>query len=137
MRGRRKNHYRTKRCPFLKPWNYIDSKGKCLHLKKFICKGTLKQVFICPRPPPLLGFFILEWSSNFAGSESGQIQCVNLLQNMVSNRTQPPPPPPSQPTTVCTVILYFDTEKGEGGELNQRRLEGQQFTKLGRINQHD
>jgi hypothetical protein len=31
-------------------------------------------------PPPLLGF-CLEWSSNFVGSESGQIQSVKLLQN--------------------------------------------------------
>jgi hypothetical protein len=36
--------------------------------KKFTYKGTLRQVFICLRPPPLLGF-CLGWSSNFAGSE--------------------------------------------------------------------
>ncbi len=64
-----------------------------------ICKGTLRQVFICLRPPPLLGF-CLGWSSNFVGSdsESGQKQSVKLLQNMVSNRTNTtpyPPPPPS------------------------------------------
>ncbi len=35
--------------------NYIDTKAKCRHLKKFTCKGTLLQVFICLRPlPPLL-----------------------------------------------------------------------------------
>jgi len=28
------------------------------------------------------------WSSNFVGSESGQIQSAKLLQNMVANRTQ-------------------------------------------------
>jgi hypothetical protein len=37
------------------------------------------------RPPPLLGF-CLGRSSNFVGSESGQIQSVKLLQNMVFNR---------------------------------------------------
>ncbi len=26
--------------------NYIDTKAKCRHLKKFICKGTLRQVFV-------------------------------------------------------------------------------------------
>jgi hypothetical protein len=35
----------------------------------------------------LLGF-CLGWSSNFVGSESGQILSVKLPQNMVSNKTQ-------------------------------------------------
>ncbi len=34
--------------------NYIDTKAKCRHLKTFTCKGTLRQVIICLRPPPLL-----------------------------------------------------------------------------------
>ncbi len=34
--------------------NYIDAKGKCRYLKKLTCKGTLRQVFICLRPDPLL-----------------------------------------------------------------------------------
>ncbi len=46
--------------------------------KKIACKGTLGQVFICLRPPPLLGF-CLGWSSNSVGSESGQILSVKLL----------------------------------------------------------
>jgi hypothetical protein len=50
----------------------IESNAKCRHLKKFICKGTLRQVFICQRPPPLLVFF-WGWSRNVVGSESGQI----------------------------------------------------------------
>ncbi len=37
------------------------------------------------------------WSSNFVGSESGQIQ------NMVSNRTQRPSPPPNHTLSVNTV----------------------------------
>jgi hypothetical protein len=79
--------------------------------------------------PSLLGF-CLGWSSNFVGSESGPIQCVKLLQNMVSNRTQHPPP---LPATHCLYILYFDTEKGGGGRVEpERRLEGQQFKNLGR-----
>jgi hypothetical protein len=58
---------------------------------------------ICLRTPTLLGF-CLGWSSNFEDSESGQIQSVKLLQNMVSNRTQPPPLP-----ATLLHILYFDT----------------------------
>jgi hypothetical protein len=53
-------------------------------------------------------------SCNFVGSESGQIQSVKLLQNMVSNRTQNAPPPPT--ATHCLYILYFEG----GGEVNQR-----------------
>jgi hypothetical protein len=88
----------------------IESSAKCRHLRKFTCKGTLRQVFICLRPPSLLGY-CLGWSSNIVGSESGQIQCVKFLQNMVSTRPHSPPTP-SQPVTVS---LYFDTGKGGRG----------------------
>ncbi len=71
-------------------------------------------VFICLRPPPLLNL-CLGWSSNFVGSESGQIQSVKLLQNTVSNRTQHHP---SQILSVYTILWH---RKGVGGrELNQR-----------------
>ncbi len=50
-----------------------ESNAKCRYLKKFTCKGTLRQVFICLRLSPLLDF-CLGWSSNFVGSESGQIK---------------------------------------------------------------
>jgi hypothetical protein len=53
--------------------------------KNLTRKGTVWQVFNCQRAPPLLGV-CLGWSSNFIGSESGQIQSVKLLQNMVSHR---------------------------------------------------
>jgi hypothetical protein len=43
--------------------------SKCRYLKKLTCKGTLRQMFICLRPPPLLGF-CLGWSTNFVGSKS-------------------------------------------------------------------
>ncbi len=79
--------------------NYIcKHKSKCRHLKKFTCKRTLRQVFTCLRPPPLLGFCLL-WSSNFEGSESGQIQRDKLLRNVISNWTQHPRRP-SPPHTV-------------------------------------
>jgi hypothetical protein len=54
------------------------------------CKGILRQVFICLRPPPL----VCVWG-NFVGPESGQIKSVKLLQNMDSKRTQHLPPPPA------------------------------------------
>ncbi len=62
-------------------------KSKMSSSKKFTCKGTLWQVFICLRPHPLLGS-CLGWSNNIVGSESGQIQSVKFLQNMVSNGGQ-------------------------------------------------
>jgi hypothetical protein len=34
----------------------IESNAKCRYLKKLTCKGTWRQVFICLRPHPLLGF---------------------------------------------------------------------------------
>ncbi len=85
------------------PINYIDTKAKCRHIKKLTCKGTLRQVFICLRPPPLLGFCLGRFS-NFVDSESGQIKSVKLLQNMVSNRTRHPPPPPSHTRSAAEVI---------------------------------
>ncbi len=114
---------------------YVDTKSKMSSSKKLTCKRTLRQVFICLRPPPLLRF-CLGWSSNFVGSKSGQKQSVKLLQNLVSTGYKPPPP---LPATHCLYILYFDTGKGEGGRESWTReeLEGQQFTKLGLIYQHD
>ncbi len=85
-----------------------------MSLNKITCKGTLRQVFICLRPPPLLGF-CLEWSNNFVGSESGHIQNVKLLQNMVSKRIQYPPPS----HTLSEYVLYFESltqGRGRGKE---------------------
>jgi hypothetical protein len=79
------------------------------------CKGTLRQVFI--------GRFLFGVVGNFVGSESGQIQSVKLLQNMVSNTTQHPPPPPS--LYISMYILYFDFGKGGGGCGGEQELEGQ------------
>ena len=47
----------------------IEGNAKCLHLKKSTCKGTLRQVFICLRSPPLLGY-CLGWCSNIVGSDT-------------------------------------------------------------------
>jgi hypothetical protein len=78
------------------------------------------------KPPPLLGF-CLGWSSNFVSSESGQIQSVKLLQNMVSNRTPSPHTPPPHLRTVqylYILIKYTDSHReGGGGEWNQRERE--------------
>ncbi len=95
------------------PINYLDTKANCPHLKKFTCNGALRLMFICLSPPPLQDL-CLRWSSNFVGSESGQIQSVKLLRNIFSNRTQHPHP---LAVTHCLYlyILYFDTEKGGGG----------------------
>ncbi len=100
----------------------IEGNAKCRHLKKLTCKGTLRQVFICLRPPPLLGF-CLGWSSNFAGSETGQIQTVKVLQNMVSNRTTCLPP---LHTVYVHTISYSHREGGGGVVEPERRGEGRQ-----------
>jgi hypothetical protein len=66
-----------------------------------------------PSPPRFL-FGVVK---QFLGSESGQIQSVKLVQNMISNTTQHPPPPSSHTLS----ILYFDFGRGGGGEeMNQR-----------------
>ncbi len=78
-------------------------------------------MFICLRPPPLLGF-CLRWYSNFVGSESGQQEIVKLIQNMVSNTTQHSPTP-SQPHTIC-IYCTLTLGKGGGGKP-EGRLEGQ------------
>jgi hypothetical protein len=46
--------------------------------------ATGAYLFETPSPPR----FLFGWSSNFVGSESGQIQSGKLLQNMVSDMTQ-------------------------------------------------
>ncbi len=71
-------------------------------------------MFICLRPPPLIGF-CLGSSSNFVGSESGLKKNVKLLPNMVSNTTQHPPPPPSHTLSVQSVLWLWG-----GGKVNQR-----------------
>ncbi len=85
----------------------MSSSKKNWHVEGF-CGSSF-----CLRPPSLLGFG-LGWSCTFVGSESGQIQSVKLLQNMVSKRTQHPPHPPT-PATHCLYTLYIDTRKGEEG----------------------
>jgi hypothetical protein len=62
--------------------------------------------------------FCLGWCSNFVGSDSGQKQSVQLLQNMVYNTTQHPPTPPHrQPHTVC---VYCTFTLGRGGRSERR-----------------
>ncbi len=99
----------------------IESDAKCHYLKKFTCKGTLGQVFIFLGPPHLLGF-CLGWSSNFVGSESSQIQSVQILQNMVQQDSTPPTPSQSHTVCIMYIFLYFDTGKGEREE-NKRESE--------------
>jgi hypothetical protein len=73
----------------------IEDNAKCRHLKKLTCKGTLRQVFISLRPPPL-------------------------------------------PFTHYVRVYRILIHTGKGGEVEpERRLEGQQVTKLGRKYRHD
>ncbi len=101
-----------------------------LSSKKFDLKRDFAQVFICLRPPSLLGF-CLGWSSNFLGSESSQIPYSVLNSCKIWSPTGLHTPTPSQPHTVCiyctptpsqphTVCIYCTLTQGGGGELNQR-----------------
>ncbi len=87
----------------------VEGNATCHHVCKLTCKGTLRPVFICLRPPQL---FCLGWSSDFVGSESGQIQSVKLLQNMIYRRTSYPPPPS---LTHCIVYKVHFFTQGRGG----------------------
>jgi hypothetical protein len=105
--------YRPPPHPFLpnrRQIRLIESNAKRCYIKKLTYKGTLRQVFICLRPPPLLDF-CLGWCCNFVGSESGQKQSAKLLQNMLSNTTQHPHP---LPATYLRYILYIVYGKGGG-----------------------
>ncbi len=84
--------------------NYIDSIPKCRQLTKLTCKGTLRQVFICLRPPPIV----------LTPPPSHTVYCIRIYS-----------------------ILIHTGKGGRGGrDEPERRLEGQQFTKLGRKYQH-
>jgi hypothetical protein len=98
--------------------NNKDTKATCRHLKK---NYLYRQVFICLRLPPLLGF-VWGWSSNFVGSGSGQIQSVNFCRIRSSTGLNIPPCTHSQPHTVC-IYNFFDFRKGRGEP--ERKLEGQ------------
>jgi hypothetical protein len=76
----------------------IEGNAECRHLKKLICKGILRQVFICMwlrTPPPLHTVYVYTWYS---------------------------------------ILIHAGKGRDEGGGRvePERRLEGQQFTKLGR-----
>jgi hypothetical protein len=86
--------------------------------KQLTYKETLRQVFICLRPLPSLGF-CCEWSSNFVGSESGQIQSVKHRQIMSLTGLN------TQPHTVPTYCTMTQVRWGGGGGEPERRLEGQ------------
>jgi hypothetical protein len=109
---------------------YINTKAKCCHLKKFTCKGILRQVFICLRPPPLVGF-CLGWSSYFVGSEFGQIQSVKPLQNMVSKRTQHPQPPASHTLSVYIYCTLTQDGGGGGRRVEPEKVRGATVHKTG------
>ncbi len=80
--------------------------------KKLTLKGLWGRCLFVWGPLPS-GVFVSGWFSNFVGSESDQIQ---IMDSNIYLKT----PPHLLPATHCLYdILYFDTGKGEGEELNQ------------------
>ncbi len=100
----------------------IEGSAKCRHVKKLTCKGTLRQLFICLRPPPLQGFGFGR-SSNFVGSESSQIQTTEYKTPCKIWSPTEPHTLPHPRYTLNTNIQY--TSEGERVEP-ERRGEGQQ-----------
>jgi hypothetical protein len=100
----------------------MESNAIYCYLKNLPVKGICGRCLSVWGPFPFLGF-CLGWYGTFVGSESGPIQNVKLLQNMVSNTTQHPrPSPPSHKLSVYTALCLW--EGGGGGEA-EIRLEGQ------------
>ncbi len=109
--------------------NYIDAKATSSHLKKFTCKGTLRHVFICLGPPPLLGFV---WGGKAI------LQILNLVIYRMLNacRIWSPTGLHTLKRTVC-INCTFTQGRGGCRVEPERRLKGQEFKKLGQKYQLD
>jgi hypothetical protein len=75
----------------------------------------------------------------------GNTNVIYLLRDFaagvyLSEAQNPIPPPPPLTHSIRVYIILINTDKGGGGMKtveSERRLEGQQFTKLGQKYQHD
>jgi hypothetical protein len=94
-------------------------KPKCRHFLKMTSKGTWRQVFICLRPPPHLGFV---WVGKVL------FKAWNLVKYRVYNSCicSPHNPVPSPPLSLCmnTYPCTNSHKEGGGGGEPVRRLEG-------------
>ncbi len=92
------------------------SSSKIIYLKRDFAAG----VYLSEAPfPPRFWFGV--------GSESGQIQTVKLLQNVVSSSTNTLHPL-SAPHCLKYTVLSLTQGRGGGRVEPERRLGGQQFT---------
>jgi hypothetical protein len=85
----------------------IQSNANCRHLNKVNRKGTLRQVFICLRPPPLLAFV---WGGVVLNLVRYRV--LNSCRIWSPTQLNTPPPPQPFPVTHYLYILYFDTGRG-------------------------
>ncbi len=112
-----------------------DTKAKWRHLKKIDPeRDFVAGVCLSEAPSPLLSF-CLGWSSNFLGSKSGRYRVLNFsrIWSPTGLNTPRPLPATHRPYTYCTLTQGRE----RGGVEPERKLKGQQFTKLGRKYQHD
>ncbi len=111
----------------------IESNAKCSYLKKLTYKGALRHLFICVRPPPLLGFY-WGWIGNFFGFWiwSDTERHTPAEYGLQHNSTLPNPPS----VTHCLYIMYFDF--GKGGRWTRKKVRGAIVHKAGcQKYQHD
>ncbi len=59
-----------------------EGNAKCRHQKIYLERDFAAAIYL-PEAPPLQG--LGAWSSNFVGSQSGQIRSVKLHQSWVAN----------------------------------------------------
>ncbi len=94
--------------------------AKCCYVKKLTCVGTLRQMFICLRPPPLLDRFF--WGGKAI------VQVLNLVRNRVLNscriwsstQLNSPPAPPSHTLSVYTVLTTLTMGEAVNQRVGQR-----------------
>jgi hypothetical protein len=86
---------------------------KCWLFLKITCKGTWRQVFICPRPPGVVKQFcrFRIWSTT---------QCITTVYALHTTRS----PPPSRYTLYKYIPLFLFKQGWGGGGRTSEKVRG-------------